>query len=88
VRGIVDSTISPLESRLYSPYGELYNPSGSQQTVFGFTGEVTDGNGLVQLRARYYSPALGVFPSLDPLEGDMARAMSLRSHLKIRQRRV
>jgi RHS repeat-associated protein len=35
---------------------------------FGYTGELTDPNGLVYLRARYYNPSLGVFPSLDPLE--------------------
>ena len=35
---------------------------------FGFTGEQTDASGLVDLRARYYVPGLGVFPSLDPVE--------------------
>ena len=47
VREVVDLSSNPLESRLYSPYGESYNPTGTQQTVFGFTGETTDGNGLV-----------------------------------------
>jgi RHS repeat-associated protein len=42
--------------------------SGSQQTVFGFTDEETDSNGLLNLRARYYNPAIGQFFSLDPLE--------------------
>lgn len=68
VRGVVDSAIAPLESRLYSPYGEPYGTSGTSQTVYGFTGEVTDGNGLVNLRARYYKPTIGQFVSLDPLE--------------------
>jgi RHS repeat-associated protein len=35
---------------------------------FTFTGELLDANALLYLRARYYSPTLGVFPSLDPLE--------------------
>ncbi|MBE2193936.1 MAG: hypothetical protein IAE83_07155 [Anaerolinea sp.] len=29
---------------------------------------MTDSNGLVYLRARYYVPELRVFPSLDPVE--------------------
>ena len=33
-----------------------------------FTGEPTDGNALLYLRARYYAPRLGVFTGLDPLE--------------------
>ncbi len=35
----------------------------------GFTGEFTDLNDLLFLRARYYSPALGVFTSCDPFDG-------------------
>jgi len=53
---------------LYSPYGEPIAATGTNQTSFGFTGEPTDGNGLVYLRARYYAPNLGVFTELDPLE--------------------
>ncbi|MBL8120799.1 MAG: hypothetical protein JNJ78_24980, partial [Anaerolineae bacterium] len=34
----------------------------------------------VYLRARYYSPALGVFPSRDPFEGVAERAMSLNGY--------
>ncbi len=34
-----------------------------------FTGELMDANELVYLRARYYHPGLGVFMSLDPVEG-------------------
>ncbi|MEP7286967.1 MAG: RHS repeat-associated core domain-containing protein [Chloroflexota bacterium] len=80
VRGVVDNTAVQQESRLYSPFGEVYATTGSSQTVFGFTGEPTDGNGLVQLRARYYNPALGVFPSLDPLEGTMQQPMTLNRY--------
>ncbi|MBE2192859.1 MAG: RHS repeat-associated core domain-containing protein [Anaerolinea sp.] len=53
----------------FSPtYGDLFGGSGTAQTGFGFTGEQTDASGLVYLRARYYLPGLGVFPSLDPVE--------------------
>jgi RHS repeat-associated protein len=47
---------------------------------FSFTGEMVDDNDLVYLRARYYHPGLGVFPSLDPVEGDIAQAMSLNRY--------
>ncbi len=69
VRSVVDDTFALQESRLYSPFGEPYGQTGTQQTVFGFTDEETDGTGLINLRARYYNPALGVFTGLDPFEG-------------------
>src|SRR5262249_26779359 len=68
VRGVVNSTTTPIESQLYDPYGAPYGNTGGSQTSFGFTGEWTDGNGLVNLRARYYNPTIGQFFSLDPLE--------------------
>ena len=35
---------------------------------FTFTGELLDANDSLYLRARYYSPALGVFTAMDPVE--------------------
>ncbi|MGJ3237163.1 MAG: RHS repeat-associated core domain-containing protein [Anaerolineae bacterium] len=50
-------------------YDDRYgNPTGSLPLDFGFTGEQTDENGSVFLRARYYEPSLGVFNALDPME--------------------
>src|SRR5712691_5073103 len=69
VRGMVDATGTPLQSNQYSPFGEPIGGTGANTTMFGYTGEPTDGNGLVNLRARYYNPALGAFPNPDPLEG-------------------
>jgi RHS repeat-associated protein len=68
IRTVTDADGALLESRLYTPYGEPLSSTGTPQTIFGFTGEPTDANGLVYLRARYYNPALGVFPTLDPME--------------------
>jgi RHS repeat-associated protein len=39
-----------------------------------------DANALLYLRARYYRPALGVFPSLDPVEGNVQQPMSLNRY--------
>lgn len=68
VRGVVDNDVSVLESRLYDPIGVLLGASGTNQTMYDFTGEPMDNNGLLYLRARYYAPSLGVFTALDPFE--------------------
>ena len=44
VRSVVDNDLSVLESRLYEPYGTPFGASGTNQTVYGFTGEPVDGN--------------------------------------------
>jgi RHS repeat-associated protein len=68
LRGLINSSQSPQESRLYAPYGDAIQLSGTAQSGYGFTGEPTDGNSLVYLRARYYRPAIGQFISRDPLD--------------------
>jgi RHS repeat-associated protein len=80
VRGVVDNSVGVLESRNYDPYGELFDATGSSQTSYGFTGEPTDDNNLVHLRARPYNPALGLFPTLDPFEGSDDVPMSLNGY--------
>ena len=54
----------------YDPYGEILASSGTNPGPFAFTGEWTDQNGLVHLRARYYDPVLGAFFNQDFLETD------------------
>ncbi len=66
--------------RNFAPYGVGFGQQGSFGMPYGFTGEPTDGNGLVHLRARYYSPALGVFTALDPFEGFLDEPMSLNGY--------
>jgi RHS repeat-associated protein len=68
VRQLVDESAVGMSSQLYEPYGASYGEQGSEDSVFKFTGEPMDGNKLVQLRARYLNPILGVFTSLDPLD--------------------
>jgi RHS repeat-associated protein len=63
---VVNEDLSHLESRQYTPYGEVYGTTGTEQTAFGFTGEPVDVNGLVHLRARYYDPGMGRFFQVDP----------------------
>jgi RHS repeat-associated protein len=68
IRGIVNASASPLESRLYAPYGDPIQLRGSSQSNLGYTGQPTDVTGMVYLRARYMSPTFGQFLSLDPVE--------------------
>jgi len=76
VRGWIDGSQNVVSSANYNPYGV---PSGTVDD-FGFTGEMTDANGLVYLRARYYDPNVGVFASLDPFEGVLCSPMSINGY--------
>ena len=53
----------------YTPYGQVTHATGTSDTPFkfgGFLGIITDPNGLLSMRARYYSPVLSRFVSMDP----------------------
>jgi len=76
VRQITDSDGLVQYAANYDPYGLPIEQGGLLGSAFGFTGEQTDANNLIYLRARYYSPALGIFQSKDPFAGWMTRAMS------------
>jgi RHS repeat-associated protein len=73
----MSNTLDINDVQSYDPYG---NPESHYGAGFGFTGEQTDENGQLYLRARYYNPALGVFPSLDPFEGLFDQPMSLNGY--------
>ncbi len=79
VRSEIDSTLGVDTTHNYDPYGN-YIGTPPTTAYFGFTGEQTDANDLLFLRARYYNPSLGVFPSLDPFEGLSSRPMSLNGY--------
>ena len=65
---------------MYDAYGSLMNHSGSSGTPFLYNGQygiMTDGNGLLYMRARYYNPEVRRFVSQDGLEGDIGNPLSL-----------
>jgi hypothetical protein len=64
VRAEVDIDNAVLAMQNYAPYGDPFGATGTFGSDFGFTGEQTDGNGQVYLRARYYNPDMGVFTAL------------------------
>lgn len=54
----------------YSPYGTVNRRTGTTDTPFlfgGGGGVLTDPNGLVYMRARYYNPRIGRFINQDPI---------------------
>lgn len=68
VRGEVSDSVAMNGVQSFAPYGTAFGSQGTFVTPYAFTGEMMDDNGLLYLRARHYSPALGIFPSLDPAE--------------------
>lgn len=66
----------------YEPFG-IATAQGSSYNPFRFVGKygvMDDGNGLNQMRARYYRPDLARFVSLDSLYGGVADPMSLNRY--------
>ncbi len=79
VRQLTDSDGEVVLARSYAPYGSLMDNTAyaGVATAYGYTGEYTDVNGMVNLRARYYSPAQGRFVSRDVWEGYFSKPLSL-----------
>ena len=53
------------------------------ETSYGYTGEWTDGMGLVNLRARYYSPTQGRFVSQDTWKGNDQNPITINQYLYV-----
>ena len=54
----------------YSPYGIVTHREGSTDTPFQYSGQhgvMTDSNGLIHMRARYYNPTIRRFINADPI---------------------
>ena len=77
VRKLVDASGDIVNSTSYSPYGET---AGMAETAYGFTGEWTDGMGLVNLRARYYAPYHNQFIQPDIIIPDTFNPQSLNEY--------
>ena len=67
----------------YDTYGKLINRTGNSDVIFlynGRDGVVTDSNGLIYMRARYYSSELRRFVNADILAGDITNAVTLNRY--------
>jgi RHS repeat-associated protein len=68
---VFDEAGAVVSETRYLPYGEVLWESGQSPTDFGFTGQRLEaGFGLMDYRARFYSPRLGRFVSPDTLVPD------------------
>lgn len=77
VRQLTNNDGEVVLARSYDPYGNTLQSFGAGQTVYGFTGETTDANGLIYLRARHYAPGMGRFLTRDTWPGESNRPLSL-----------
>ena len=64
----------------YDTYGKLIYRTGTNKVIFGYNGRdgvVTDDNGLIYMRARYYSPDMKRFVNADIVAGKISNAVTL-----------
>ena len=67
----------------YDTYGNLISRTGYSFVIFGYNGRdgvVTDRNGLLYMRARYYSPEMRRFVNADILHGEISDSTSLNRY--------
>jgi RHS repeat-associated protein len=82
VRQLADSMGVMGMAEVYEPFGEVLNSSGAGATNYGFANEHTS-QGLIYLRARWYSPQSGRFLTKDSWPGDFTRPMSYNDWLYV-----
>ena len=76
VRTTLDDAGAVVATASYDPWG---TPQGELVGPFGFTGELHHGD-QVYLRARWYTPGWGTFPSRDPFAGFPEMPYSLHAY--------
>jgi RHS repeat-associated protein len=64
----------------YLPYGEERWGTGVLPTDFGYTGQRSEGFGLYDYNARYYSPGLGRFVSADTIVPEPANPQNFNRY--------
>ena len=77
---ITDMGCLTTDTFTYDTYGKLVSRTGTSKVIFGYNGRdgvVTDDNGLIYMRARYYSPDMKRFINADIVAGDISNAVTL-----------
>ncbi len=67
----------------YDTYGKQISHTGNSFIIFGYNGRdgvITDVNGLLYMRSRYYSPELRRFVNADVLHGNISSSPSLNRY--------
>ncbi len=76
-----DMTVT--DTLTYNAYGRLLSHTGDSFVIFGYNGRdgvITDANGLLYMRARYYSPVIRRFVNADIIHGDIANSVTLNRY--------
>ena len=77
---ITDTSGNITDTFAYDTYGKLLTRTGTSKVIFGYNGRdgvVTDDNGLIYMRARYYSPEMKRFINADVVAGAISNAITL-----------
>ena len=77
---ITDASGNITDTFAYDTYGKLISRTGTSKVIFGYNGRdgvVTDDNGLIYMRARYYSPEMKRFINADVIAGAISNAITL-----------
>ena len=77
---ITDASGAIMDTFAYDTYGKCISRTGTSDVIFGYNGRdgvVTDSNGLIYMRARYYSPEMKRFINADIVAGSIANAVTL-----------
>ena len=80
---ITDSDGNITDTYEYDTYGKMIAHTGDTYAMFGYNGRdgvITDDNGLIYMRAQYYSPELRRFINADVVAGDISDAVTLNRY--------
>ena len=84
IRALSDTTGVQTETFTYEAFGQLEHRQGTTPNSFRYTGEQYDPNlGFYYLRARYYDPATGRFPTMDTYQGRVHEPQTLHKYLYV-----
>ena len=65
VRQLLDDSGNILMARTYDPFGLLLRQAGAGDPLYGYTGSLSGGGGLLYFSGRYFDPVTGRFLSPD-----------------------
>ncbi len=80
---VTDASGTVTDTFAYDTYGKCIARTGTSDIIFGYNGRdgvVTDDNGLIYMRARYYSPDMRRFINADIIAGKISNAVTLNRY--------
>ena len=84
IKALSSQAGTPTDQFIYTAYGELEHRKGMTDSDFLYTGEQFDaGLGFYYLRARYYNPSNGRFPTMETYQGRVGEAQTLHKYLYV-----